>query len=92
MTEQITVPRATWDSMREALEEIICAHPATSTMRQVHAIVAGRNALTAAKAVQPQAQAEAILGGCAMKRYTYTLNPWLIGPYSVQFCSLDWMH
>jgi hypothetical protein len=46
--------------MREALEEIICAHPATSTMRQVHAIVAGRNALTAANAVQPQAQAEAI--------------------------------
>ncbi|WNO05994.1 peptide chain release factor family protein [Rhodoferax mekongensis] len=48
MTEQ---EQKAFDQMRETLEEIICAHPVTSTMRQVHAIVAGRNALAAANAV-----------------------------------------
>ena len=51
MTEQ---EQKAFEQMRDALEEIICAHPITSTMRQVHAIVAGRNALAAAIAVQPQ--------------------------------------
>lgn len=30
-------------------------------------------------------------GGKAMKRYTYTPNPWPFGHRSVQLCSLDWI-
>lgn len=91
----ITVPRETWDALREALEEIICAHPATSTMRQVHAIVAGRNALTAANAesgltnrytVQPQAPLGHDGNGCnevlrmAGKVYPRTCKACGLGP------------
>jgi len=51
MTEQITVPRATWDSMREALEEA-CGNRCNAEYNPCYA----REALSAAKAVQPQAQ------------------------------------
>lgn len=47
MTEQ---EQKAFEQMREALEEIICANPVPRTKRQVYAIVAGRNALTAANA------------------------------------------
>lgn len=54
MTDQITVPRATWDAMRGALGAIISAHPVSTSLRQTDAVIAARQALTAANAVSAQ--------------------------------------
>lgn len=56
MTDQITVPRATWDAMRGALEaeQCIYLHEHMTVPEYIDA------ALTAANAVQPQAQGEPV--------------------------------